>query len=239
MKIGNNIEALELKMTINGHPNVIHPVVMWSDDEATLIDTGMVGQYEDLKQALNDAGVKPESIKQIIITHQDIDHIGNLPAFLKEFPQTQVWAHAEDKPYIEGNKEMIKMDSSRLEQMPEEMRKQMKDFVDSLIRVKVTRELEDGETLNLQGGIEVIFTPGHTPGHISLFVKKEQLLITGDAMVAEDGELKGPREEVTPDIDEAFASVRKLKNYDFEYALCYHGGHIGPHAKREMDKFKA
>ncbi len=239
MKIGHNIEALELTMNINGHQSTIHPVVMWDDDGATLVDTGMVGQYEDLKKALNKAGVKPESIKQIIITHQDIDHIGNLPKFLNEFPQTQVWAHAEDAPYIEGNKEMIKMSSSRLEQMPEEMQTQLKAFMDSLINVKVTKTLEDGEQLDLHGGVEVIFTPGHTPGHISLFVKNEQLLIVGDAMVAEDGQLQGPRPEVTPDLDRGFESIQKFKEHDVEYALCYHGGHLGPNANEQIKLFKA
>lgn len=236
MKIGENIEALPLRMVMGQNTMILNPVVLWDGDEATLVDTGMVGQYDDLKASLKEAGVEPANVKRIILTHQDIDHVGNLPQFLKEFPQTQVWAHKADKPYIEGQKDMIKMSQERLKQMPIEAREQIESFLDSLTFVKVTKELEDGEMLDIHGGVEVIFTPGHTPGHISLFVKKEQLLITGDAMNADEGVLKGPRADVTPDMEKALASVQKTKTHEPEYILCYHGGHIGPKAYEQLNK---
>jgi glyoxylase-like metal-dependent hydrolase (beta-lactamase superfamily II) len=52
----------------------------------------------------------------------------------------------------------------------------------------------------------VINTPGHTPGHISLYHKPSKTLIAGDAMRVMDGQLLGPAPEQTLDVDTAIKS---------------------------------
>ncbi len=91
----------------------------------------------------------------------------------------------------------------------------------------------------LHGGIEVIHTPGHTPGHLSLFVKKARLLIAGDELRVEEGELVGPSEWATPDTKQASASLRKLTEYQIDYVLCYHGGFYGPAAYEKITQLSA
>jgi glyoxylase-like metal-dependent hydrolase (beta-lactamase superfamily II) len=104
---------------------------------------------------------------------------------------------------------------------------------------KVDRTLNDGEELPLHGGIEVIHTPGHTPGHLSLFVEKAGLLIAGDELRVEEGELVGPSEWATPDMERANASLRKLLDYRIDYVLCYHGGLYGPDASERIAQLSA
>jgi glyoxylase-like metal-dependent hydrolase (beta-lactamase superfamily II) len=74
------------------------------------------------------------------------------------------------------------------------------------------------------GGITVIFTPGHTPGHICLYLNRSKILITGDAMVCVDGELQGPNPQATYDMETALKSLQKLTQHDIEMVVCYHGG---------------
>ena len=62
--------------------------------------------------------------------------------------------------------------------------------------------------------LEVIHTPGHTPGHISILT--EGLLIAGDAVNVEEDGFAGPRERFTPDMEEATKSVHKLSFREFE-----------------------
>jgi len=57
--------------------------------------------------------------------------------------------------------------------------------------VKVTRHLVDGERLPLCGGVRVVHTPEHTPGHLSLFLELPSILISGDALVVVEGQLQG------------------------------------------------
>ena len=244
MKIGENIEALELPMNLRGQSSIIYPALLWDFDEATLVDTGIPGQLDALRGETEKAGVDFESISRIILTHQDIDHIGGLPEILRAREgKIEVLAHEEDKPYIEGDKPLVKMNRERLAQMMEALsepqRQQLERIFSAPPSGKVNRILRDGEQLPLQGGIEVIHTPGHTPGHLSLFVKKARFLIAGDELRVEKGELVGPSERATPDMEKANASLRKLTGYPIDYVLCYHGGLYGPNASEKIAELSA
>ncbi|MER3482618.1 MAG: hypothetical protein C4332_05170 [Meiothermus sp.] len=80
--------------------------------------------------------------------------------------------------------------------------------------VKVDELLQGGEVLDLAGGVRAVATPGHTPGHISLYLEKDQTLIAGDAVTAEDGQVRGPSVIATPDMPEALRSIAKLAELD-------------------------
>ena len=245
MKIAENIEALQLHMNLTGQSSVIYPALLWDPDGATLVDTGIPGQLDALRGKVEDAGFDFESISRIILTHQDIDHIGGLPEILRARGEEaiEVLAHEEDKPYIEGGKPLIKMNRERMAQMiqslPESQRQRLQSIMSSPPSSKVNRTLHDGEELALHGGIEVIHTPGHTPGHLSLFVKKARLLIAGDELRVEEGELVGPSEWATPEMEQANASLRKLIDYQIDYVLCYHGGLYGPDASEKIAELSA
>ncbi len=84
--------------------------------------------------------------------------------------------------------------------------------------------LKDRDYFDFCGGIEVISTPGHMPGHISIYHKESKSLIAGDALVIENEELVIALPQYTLDINEARNSVKKLLNYDIDRIICYHGG---------------
>ena len=244
MKIGENIQALELHMNLTGQSSVIYPALLWDSDGATLVDTGLPGQLDAIRRGIENAGVDFQSIDRIILTHQDVDHIGGLTEILRAREgKIEVLAHEEDKPYIEGDKPLIKMNRERLAQMmdalPEPQRQQLDRIFSAPPSGKVDRTLRDGEQLPLHGGIEVIHTPGHTPGHLSLFVEKAKLLIAGDELRVEKGELVGPSERATPDMEKANASLRKLTVYPIDYVLCYHGGLYGPNVSEKIAELSA
>jgi glyoxylase-like metal-dependent hydrolase (beta-lactamase superfamily II) len=125
------------------------------------------------------------------------------------------------------------------ESLPEPQRQQFERIFSTPPSGKVDRTLRDGEELPLHGGIKVIHTPGHTPGHLSLFVKRARLLIAGDELRVEGGELVGPSESATPDMESAKASLAKLTDYQIDYVLCYHGGLYGPNASEEIAELSA
>lgn len=70
-------------------------------------------------------------------------------------------------------------------------------------------------------GVEIIETPGHTPGHISVLDRAASVLVAGDAMNGSGGGVAGPNERFTPDMDTAWQSVATLAGY--EYATAYFG----------------
>jgi glyoxylase-like metal-dependent hydrolase (beta-lactamase superfamily II) len=121
-----------------------------------------------------------------------------------------------------------------IQALPAEQRERVRELFAHPPSVWVDRTLVDGETLPYRGGIVVIHTPGHTPGHISLFITADRLLISGDALRVVDGELMGPSPQATPDLAQATASLRKLLGFSIDRVLCYHGGLSKPAALERL-----
>jgi len=229
MRLADGVEMLELPIRSFTGQNIIHPTLTWDDDTVVLVDAGFSGQLQQIREAMARAGVSFDRLDKVIVTHQDIDHIGGLPDIILESShKVEVLSHEEEKPYIEGRKPLIKMNQARLSKrlvsLPEEQRQQAEALFANPPKASVDTAVADGEILPYCGGITVIFTPGHTPGHICLYLNKSKILVTGDALVAADGELRGPNPGATYDMDAALKSLKKLTRYDIETVICYHGG---------------
>lgn len=74
------------------------------------------------------------------------------------------------------------------------------------------------------GGMEIIHTPGHMPGHISLYLPASKTLLAGDAVVLEHGKLNIANPQFTLDMKEAVRSVERLLDFDIDQLICFHGG---------------
>jgi glyoxylase-like metal-dependent hydrolase (beta-lactamase superfamily II) len=140
-----------------------------------------------------------------------------------------VLAHPADAPYIEGELRPLKVTPEMLEQRP-----QMREVLERLEPVGVDEQVEDGTRLNLAGGTKVISTPGHTPGHICLYLEQPKVLIAGDALTAEDGSLNGPNPSMTLEMRTALQSMRRLADLDIDTIVCYHGGVVSEDANGEL-----
>src|SRR3954454_14045276 len=68
----------------------------------TMVDTGLPGQLDAITTVLAEAGVNVADLKQIILTHQDIDHVGSLYD-LVQASAARVLAYAAETPFIDGS----------------------------------------------------------------------------------------------------------------------------------------
>jgi glyoxylase-like metal-dependent hydrolase (beta-lactamase superfamily II) len=189
-----------------GNQMPVHAALVWDTDHLVLVDTGVPGQLDVIRKALEKAGFSLEQLTHVIITHQDRDHIGSLPELLQaKTGKVEVLAHEMGIPYLSGEIPLIK---SGVYAKP----------------VKVDTALHDGDELPFGGGLRVIHTPGHTPDHISLYHPASQTLISGDALVSNNGKVLPPEPKFTPDYPLALQSVEKLAALDVETMITYHGG---------------
>ncbi|MFE3573986.1 MBL fold metallo-hydrolase [Lysinibacillus sp. NPDC059133] len=222
MEISKGVEMLHLEF----HGHIIHPTLLWDQEMAVIIDTGFPGQMEDIHEAMEKVGVSFDKLKVIILTHQDRDHIGSLPEILQNFGNTiKVYAHDLDKPYIQGDLTLLK--DGQLKNLP---------------KGKVDDILKDGQELPYCGRIRIIHTPGHTPGHISLYLKQSKTLIAGDSMYSVNGIIEGIHEPTALDIKEAHHSLKKYLDLDIESVICYQGGlsmeNINEQIQKVISEFK-
>ncbi|WP_440117520.1 MBL fold metallo-hydrolase [Paenibacillus sp. QZ-Y1] len=220
----NSLTVLHLHIPTPSGNSPIYPVMLRDEDGITLVDTGMIGQFAQLQSALEQEGVQLADIKRVIITHQDIDHIGNLGALLDVIPDLEIWAHADEIPYLTGQKPLIKFTPERRAMLSTPVLALAEQLLVQLPEVNISRTLEDGDMLPLQGGTQVIHTPGHTPGHICLYFRDTKFLLAADELRVVDDELVGPAPPATPDMPEALRSLKKLTGLKPEKVLCYHGG---------------
>jgi glyoxylase-like metal-dependent hydrolase (beta-lactamase superfamily II) len=152
---------------------IAHPTLVWDDKRVVMVDTGFPGQLPQIRKAMDEAGVPFDKLDRVVITRQDIDHIDGLPDIFRECREVEVLCHAEERPYVEGRRPLIKLArlSKRVSTLPEEQRQQVKMLLANPPKAGVDATVEGGEVLPYCGGITAIFTPGHTPGYICLYLK--------------------------------------------------------------------
>ncbi|MGG4043545.1 MULTISPECIES: MBL fold metallo-hydrolase [Paenibacillus] len=240
-----SVFMLDVSAVMMGSVNTVHPAVITDGNDTLLIDTGYPGQYPLLREAMKSHGLSIDSITHVIITHQDLDHIGSLPAIRQHAPRpVEVMSSQEERPYIQGEKRMIKVTPEAIErakaslppEVPAEWRNAFISTLENPPRSPVDTIIHEGEELPICGGIVVIGTPGHTPGHISLYHRPTRTLIAADALRVVDGELHGPDADTTVDMPLATQSIAQLAAYDISSVICYHGGKLeGPVVQRLLE----
>lgn len=228
MRISEGVEMIQLTARAFNQDITLNPTLVWNNEEVILIDTGMPDQIDQVKEALNKLNMSIEQLKVILLTHQDLDHIGCAADIRNNSDKNIiVYAHEFDKPYIEGKLPLIKTNAS---QMSKEELSAIPDEIKYLYKtppkVDVDIVLKGSQLLPYCGGIEVIFTPGHTPGHVSFYLRKSKTLVAGDALVLANGQLMEPVKQTTLNMDQAVQSLEKFLNYEIEHVICYHGGYF-------------
>ncbi|WP_249435778.1 MBL fold metallo-hydrolase [Paenibacillus sp. Marseille-Q4541] len=232
VSISKQISMMELSQTVMGRNQCVYPTLLHDGEELILVDTGYPGQLPLIEQEMVSLGYSVNNISRIILTHQDLDHIGNLPGLREASPHAEIISDPIEQPYIQGDKLLIRITPESIvkslaslpAEVPDQMKQAFKLTLENPPKAPVDRTVVNKETLPYGGGITVVETPGHTPGHISLYHEASKTLIAGDALVVANGELLGPSPIHTLDMKKAIDSLKQLDHYDINCVICYHGG---------------
>ena len=101
MKLSDNIYVLKLPSTMNPE-QFIYPTIISNKENLLLIDTGNPGQIEDLKEAFIKEGLNFNNLKAIVLTHQDIDHVGTLKDIVNDVKEGELAVARAKQRIIEG-----------------------------------------------------------------------------------------------------------------------------------------
>jgi glyoxylase-like metal-dependent hydrolase (beta-lactamase superfamily II) len=234
------IAILRIDMDVNGFISALHPVIVSDDQEMVLFDCGHSGALNQLTDSAFLAGFDLNKLTKVIITHHDHDHMGGLADLKREYPWIRIYASAIEADCISGKTKSIRLQQAeeQLELLSEDQKEHALNRIKMLRLiepVEVDEILEDGDVLDICGGIEVVASPGHMPGHISLYLRDFKTMIAGDALVVADGKLYRANPRFTLDKDEAYTSARRFINYAIDTLICYHGGAITENIKESLE----
>ncbi len=225
----NNVVLLDISFVYNNEIRKINPVILLDDIEVVLVDCGYPGFLPLLETEMKSKGIDPNSLTKVIITHHDDDHMGALYEIKNKYPKVQVVASEIESEYISGRKKSLRLIQAEevLKSLAEDQKKFGMEFIDSLKKIKpvnVDLTVNDGENFNWAGGVRIIATPGHTPGHISLLLNESNSIVTGDAAVVENGALVVANPNFSLDLKKAELSLEKIISMKPDKYYCYHGG---------------
>jgi glyoxylase-like metal-dependent hydrolase (beta-lactamase superfamily II) len=140
------------------------------DDGFTLVDTNLPGSARDILAVAAAAGGE---IRRIALTHAHQDHVGSLEALHGELPDAEVSISERDARFLSGDRSVD----------PEEPQaKPRGSYIE--VDVEPIRTLADGDRV---GSLEVVASPGHTPGHVAFLDTRDRTLIAGDAFQTRGG----------------------------------------------------
>lgn len=196
-----------------------------------LIDAGMPKSADEIISVVEERYGSKSRPKAIILTHGHFDHVGGIIELIERW-DVPVYAHTLEIPFLSGKQNYPEPDPT----------------VNNGLVAKMS-PIFPNEAINLGGNLKVlpsdgsvpfmpgfrwIHTPGHSPGHISLFREKDKVLIAGDAFVTvkqeslykvitQTKEISGPPQYFTTDWSDARASIEKLAILKPSVAITGHG----------------
>jgi glyoxylase-like metal-dependent hydrolase (beta-lactamase superfamily II) len=183
--------------------------------EGVLIDAGFWGQQRQIQRAVENAGLGPDDIRAILLTHGHLDHVVNL-AWLKEWTRAPVYAHPAEQIHIDGRFSYSGAARwcGRLEALGRKVFRYRPATIDVPLR--------DGQELPFWGGLRVVHLPGHTLGHCGFFSERLRLLFPGDLFTSSflRGHLPPPIFNAAPELIPA--SFEKAHQLNAELMLPNH-----------------
>ncbi|GAA4529809.1 MBL fold metallo-hydrolase [Amycolatopsis samaneae] len=187
---------------------------LWADDDGlTLVDTGIVGSGDAIRDAITELG--SGALTRVVITHFHGDHAGSA-AEIASWSDAPVIAHRLDAPVIRGEAapplpNLLDWERPLFEQAKQHL---------TGPPARVDQEAEDGDVLDFGGGARILWIPGHTEGSIAVHLPEHRVLFTGDTVATWPDPVLGP---FNVDRERAIASVGTLADVDAEIACFGHG----------------
>lgn len=210
----------------------VNAYLIESGDGLTLIDTGFPKNLDEIEAGIRSMGREPSDLTDILVTHAHPDHLGSAARISAgsvpvSLPADEAWIARAGRYDLTMSPAPGFFNGIMFRLL---IRPKSYEFP----AFEPQKSLTGGDMLNIAGGIEVIHTPGHSAGHMSLLWKTDRnVLLTGDAVV------NVPRLGYAvgyDDFETGKQSAAKLAQLDFEVAAFGHGKPILSNASAKFTK---
>ena len=192
-------------------------------ERPVLIDSGYEESVGQLSTKMEEIGFELSEISMIINTHEHIDHFGG-NAIIKETAGARIAAHEIAIPLIEDMKNQFPPED-RLKGLPDviaEHARMRSSIYEKTKTAKVNIKLKDGDAVKIdESSLQVLHTPGHTPGHICLYERESGTLFAGDMITGKGVPFVG---SLHGDIVDFSRSLNRLHELKIDRAFLSHDG---------------
>lgn len=196
---------MEIIPSLHRIPRVIgNPHLIVDRDGLTLVDTGTRGSHRRILSYMRQIGRSAGDLRRIVLTHADGDHVGALAA-LAAASGAAVYASPIEAAALAGgrpSREINLRGGWRL------LHGLIRPFL-GVPPFEGIQPIKEGDVLPAIGGLHVVETPGHTPGHLSYYAPIAGVLFAGDSIAFRNGRMRRPFSLATWNEELALASLRK------------------------------
>ncbi len=202
-----------------------------ADGSVTLVDCGLTSAPATIVAGLESIGTHPSDVTRIVLTHAHQDHAGGAAEMARR-TGAEVAIHGRDAEYAEAGHSPPPDPSLLAGRIVARLPG------GGFPPVGVSEVLVDDQVLDVGGGLRVIATPGHSPGHVSLLHEPTSLLITGDAIFNVLHMRYSPR-LLCSDFRLSQRSAHVLGELDYERVAFTHGPEILDGGREVLRRFLA
>lgn len=203
------------------------------DGSLTLLDAGTKKAPSKLLAALASIGKAPGDVTHLLLSHAHNDHAGGAKK-VQDATASRIAAHERDAVYLREGRMPSPDPSTRGGRLLARLPGKASGFAP----LKVDETFSDGEVLAVGGGLQVVHTPGHTPGHSSFLHSRSGVLFTSDALFNVRG-LRYSFASACTDVRLSRDSAVRLGELDYDVAGFTHGAEVRAGARTAVRAFLA
>ena len=203
------------------------------DGQVTLLDMGLASHGPKVMAALTAIGSGASDVTRLMLTHAHPDHAGGTAHVSRE-TGLPVDVHEADAEFVRSGHAPPHDASLRIGALWNRFGAGRRDFEP----VEVGETFVDGQVLPVAGGLEVVHTPGHSPGHAAYLHRDSGVLITGDAIFNVRG-LRWPIKVLCTDFAMTTRTAHRLTTLDYTTAAFTHGPELRDNPRAAIGAFLA
>ncbi len=219
-----------------------------SEEKNLLIDTGLnfPQAFQSLREGISKAGIRLEELTGILLTHFHVDHVGLIPRFKEASENIKLLMYHvevelsrlmsnEFEGYMESMEAFLEAHGA-----PSSIAMNLQRFHPAFFNPQAYQELaasalplEDGQEISVGDyNFQVLWTPGHSPGHICLYEPSLKILVSGDHLLPTITPHIAQFMEDTDPLRDYLNSLERIEKLDVELVLPAHEETFTNHRER-------
>lgn len=203
------------------------------DEQVTLVDMGLKSHGPKVMSALEAIGSGPSDVTRLLLTHAHPDHAGGAAQVARATGQ-QFGIHEDDAEFARSGFGPPRDNTLRIGALANRLMSGRQAFEP----IEVGETFVDGQIVPVAGGLEVVHTPGHSPGHAAYLHRDSGVLITGDSIFNVRG-LRWPIKAFCTNFVMTTQTAERLTTLDYSTAAFTHGAELRDNPRAAIGSFLA